>query len=57
MIAPIHNNNTGSLFDEEAMPFNLSGQIIQGPTPEELTEQERQLRHQEEAKRSQQSLI
>lgn len=50
-------NTTGSLFDEEAMPFNLCGQLIQGPSPAELIEAERQRRAEEETERNQQPLF
>lgn len=50
-------NTTGSLFLEEEMPFNLCGQLIQGPTPAELAEQERQRQAQEQTERNQQPLF
>jgi hypothetical protein len=50
-------NTTGSLFQEAEMPFNLTGQLIQGPSPVELAEKERQRQAQEETERNQQPLF
>jgi hypothetical protein len=50
-------NATGSLFQEEALPFNLTGETIQGPTPAEHLEAERQRRAQEQTERNQQPLL
>jgi hypothetical protein len=50
-------NTTGSLFQEEALPFNLTGEVIQGPTPAELADIERQRQAQEQAERNQQPLL
>jgi len=50
-------NTTGSLFQEAEMPFNLTGQVEQGPTPAERLETERQRRDQAETERNQQPLF
>jgi hypothetical protein len=50
-------NTTGSLFQEEEMPFNLTWETIQGPTTAALLEAERQRRTQEQAERNQQPLF
>ena len=56
-ITTMTTNTTGSLFQEEEMPFNLTWETIQGPTTAELLEAERQRRTQEQAERNQQPLF
>ncbi len=49
----IATNGEGNLFGEAAMPFNLSSQIEQGPTPAEIAAAEAERLAQEEADRAQ----